>query len=160
MEEKPKKIFTKNQAYLKARNFCAYQERCQQEIRDKLYYWGLHKEDVEALIAELVSENFINEERYAKAFAGGKFRIKKWGKIKIEIELKKHNISEYCVRKGLEEVDDKEYLKFLKDIIGKKAKEYKAQNKFTKMKKIASYAISRGYESELVWDIIKESFEN
>jgi len=159
MEDKQKKIFTKNQSYTKAKDYCAYQERCQQEMRDKLYYWGLHKEDVEALIAELISEGYINEERFAKAFAGGKFRIKKWGKIKIKTELKKHNISEYCVRKGLEEIEEKEYIKCLKSIIEKKAKEYKVQNKFAKMKKIATYAVSRGYESEKVWDIIKESFE-
>ncbi len=159
MEEKQKKIFTKNQAYIKARDYCAYQERCQQEMRDKLYYWGLHKKDVEDLITELISEGFINEERFAKAFTGGKFRIKKWGKIKIKNELKKHDISEYCVRKGLEEIDEREYLKCLKNIIDKKAKDYKAQNKFIKMKKVAAYAVSRGYESEIVWGVIKDSFE-
>jgi regulatory protein len=100
-EKKPKKKLTPNQALIKAQMSCAYQERCQQEIRDKLYEWGLHSNEVENIIADLISTNFLNEERFAKAFAGGKFRIKKWGKVKIKIELKKRKISDYCIRKGL-----------------------------------------------------------
>src|SRR5687767_2477337 len=85
----------------KAQKYCAYQERCQQEVRSKLYGWGLWKEAVEGIIAELINENFINEERFAIAFAGGKFRIKKWGKTKIKLELKKRDISDYCIKQAL-----------------------------------------------------------
>jgi regulatory protein len=159
MEEKPKKIYTKEQALKKAEDYCAFQERCQQEVRDKLYYWGLHQEDVEATIAVLISEGFINEERFAKAFAGGKFRIKKWGRVKIKNELMLRRITKYCISKALEEIDDKEYLRTLNGLLEKKAKEIKEKNKFKKIKKIVSYAVSRGYENELVWDIIKERFE-
>ena len=159
MEEKQKKVFTKNQALKKASDYCAFQERCQQEVRDKLYTWGLHKEDVENVIALLISDGFINEERFAKAFAGGKFRIKKWGRTKIKNELKLRKISEYCISKAMTEIDDREYSKLLKEIIDKKNKEVKEQNAYKKAGRIASYCISRGYESELVWDLIKDKFE-
>lgn len=159
MEDKLKKVYTKDQAFLKAIDYCAYQERCQQEVRDKLYYWGLHRDDVESLIANLITEGYINEERFAKTFAGGKFRIKKWGKNKIENELKLKKISKYCINKALQEIDDAEYLKSLKKIIEKKIKETKEKNTFKKTNKVALYCISRGYESELVWDVLKNKFE-
>jgi len=159
MEEKQKKIYTKDQAIKKASDYCAFQERSQQEVRDKLYSWGLHSEDVENAIAVLISDGFINEERFAKAFAGGKFRIKKWGRIKIKNELKLRKISEYCIRKAMEEIDEREYIKSLKEIIDKKSKIIKENNAFKKAAKIASYCISRGYESEVVWELIKDKFE-
>jgi len=159
MEDKSKKIYTINQAYKKAADYCAYQERCQQEVRNKLYHWGLHSEDVENVIALLITDGFVNEERFSKAFAGGKFRMKKWGKVKIKKELKQKNISDYCIRKGLGEIDNKEYIKSLKDIIDKKAGEIRGKNKFKKLNRVASFAISKGYESELVWDIIKDKID-
>ncbi|MFA5819912.1 MAG: RecX family transcriptional regulator, partial [Bacteroidales bacterium] len=98
-------------------------------------------------------------ERFSKAFAGGKFRMKKWGKVKIKKELKRKNISDYCIRKGLGEIDNREYIKSLKDIIDKKAREIMGKNKFKKLNRLASFAISKGYESELVWEVIKEKIE-
>src|SRR6478672_11099295 len=86
---KKQKVYTQHQALVKAEAWCAYQERCQQEVRDKIYSWGLHEHEVENVIAELISKNFLNEERFAKAYAGGKFRIKKWGRVKIRMELKR-----------------------------------------------------------------------
>jgi regulatory protein len=155
-EKKPKKKLTPNQALIKAQMSCAYQERCQQEIRDKLYEWGLHSNEVENIIADLISTNFLNEERFAKAFAGGKFRIKKWGKVKIKIELKKRKISDYCIRKGLAEIDDKEYISTLKDVISKKLKENSKGKIQIRNYKAAQYAQSRGFEGDLIWDIIKQ----
>ena len=154
-----KKIFDKEQAYQKALQYCAYQERTQQEVRDKLYEWGLHKEEVEVCIAQLIIDNFINEERFAKAYAGGKFRINKWGKVKIKQELKLKKISPYCIKKALEEIDDKEYLKVLNDIIQKKSKEVKETNKYKKFAKVASYAISKGFEPELIRSILNAEEE-
>jgi len=159
MEDKSKKIYTKNQVYKKAADYCAYQERCQQEVRDKLYYWGLHREDVENVIALLITDGFINEERFSKAFAGGKFRMKKWGKVKIKKELKRKNISDYCIRKGLGEINNREYIKSLKDIIDKKIRKIGGKNKLKKLNRVASFAISKGYESELIWEIIKDKFD-
>jgi regulatory protein len=155
-EKKPKKKLTPNQALIKAQMSCAYQERCQQEMRDKLYEWGLHSNEVENIIADLISTNFLNEERFAKAFAGGKFRIKKWGKVKIKIELKKRKISDYCIRKGLLEIDDIEYIKTLKDILSKKLKENTKGKIQIRNYKAAQYAQSRGFEGDLIWDIIKQ----
>lgn len=154
-EQKQKKL-TPNQAIIKAQMTCAYQERCQQEMRDKLYEWGLHSNDVENIIANLITDNFLNEERFAKTFAGGKFRIKKWGRVKIKIELKKRKISDYCIRKAIEEIDDKAYMKALEDVITKKLKGLKGKQHI-KNYKVAQYAISRGFESDLVWESLKET---
>ena len=159
MEYKPSKVYTKSQVLKKAAYYCAYQERCQQDLRNKLYQWGLHSQDVEELITLLIEDNFINEERFAKAFSSGKFHILKWGKVKIKNELKQRNISEYCICKGLEEIGNTEYQKTLKNIITKKLKEIKGKNKFQIMNKVASFAISKGYESELVFEIMKSDFE-
>ena len=155
-EKKTKKKLTPAQALIKAQMTCVYQERCQQEMRDKLYDWGLYPDAVENTIALLISDNYLNEERFAKAFAGGKFRIKKWGKIKIKIELKKRKISDYCIRKAMQEIEDGDYMKILKAIIAKKSKAIKGGKEQVRNYKIAQYAASRGFESDLIWDILKQ----
>jgi regulatory protein len=154
-ETKPKKKLTPSQALIKAQMTCAYQERCQQEMRDKLYEWGLHSNDVENIIANLITDNFLNEERFAKAFAGGKFRIKKWGRVKIKIELKKRKISDYCIRKAMEEIDDSSYINVLKDVLHKRLKDSKGKV-YIQHYKAAQYALSRGFEGDLIWETIKE----
>jgi len=155
-ENKPKKKLTPAQAKLKAEAACAYQERCQQEMRDKLYEWGLHSNDVENIIANLITSNFLNEERFAKAFAGGKFRIKKWGRVKIKLELKARKISEYCIKQALKEINETSYIKTLQEVISKKEKDIKGVKPHIKNYKLAQYAISRGFESDLVWDILNK----
>lgn len=154
-EKKQKKKLTPNQAIIKAQMACAYQERCQQEMRDKLYDWGLHSNDVENIIANLISDNFLNEERFSIAFAGGKFRIKKWGRVKIKIELKRRKISDYCIRKALSAIDDEAYIKTLTDIITKKLKENPKGTQQARNYKAVQYAMSRGFEGDLAWDILK-----
>ena len=154
-ETKPKKKLTPQQAFIKAQQTCAYQERCQQEMRDKLYEWGLYPNDVENIIANLITDNFLNEERFAKTYAGGKFRIKKWGRIKIKIELKKRKISDYCIRKAMEEIPDKDYISTLQQLIAKKEKKVKEKKPEVRNYKIAQYVISRGFEGDLVWDILR-----
>ncbi len=159
MKKAGEKVYTLTQALKKAAYLCALQERCQQEIRSKLYDWGLFGEEVEQCIAELISTGFINEERFARTFAGGKFRIKKWGKVKIKNELKQKKISEYCINKGLQEVNDSDYINTLKEILLKKSKELKEKNRYKKTNRLASFALQKGYESELVWDILREMFK-
>lgn len=155
-EENKRKIkLSPLQALRKAESTCAYQERCQQEMRDKLFEWGLHSNEVENIIAKLITDNFLNEERFAIAFAGGKFRIKKWGKVKIRIELKKRKISDYCIKKALQEINDKDYLKTIKELIAKKSKEIKGLKDYQRNYKIAQYIASRGFEQELIWDVLK-----
>lgn len=146
------KTTDETQGYLKAEAWCAYQERCQQEVRTKLYEWGLWGDTVEAIIAKLISGNFINEERFARTYAGGKFRIKKWGKVKIRIELKKRKITDYCIRKGLAEIPDRDYLKTLRELAEKKMGTKKLA--VGSRQKVARYLIGKGYEPDLVWDLL------
>lgn len=154
-ETKPKKKLTPQQALIKAQQTCAYQERCQQEMRDKLYEWGLYSNDVENIIADLITTNFLNEERFAKTYAGGKFRIKKWGRVKIKIELKRRKISEYCIKKAMAEIPELDYIKTLEELIRKKSKEVKEKRIEVRNYKIAQYIMSRGFEGDLIWDILK-----
>jgi regulatory protein len=159
----PKKIRITDvkKALLKAQSYCAYQERCQQEVRDKLYEWGLWPEAVENIIVELITDNFLNEERFAKTYAGGKFRIKKWGKVKIKLELKKRKISDYCIKQAMKEIGNKEYMAALRDIIrtesGKleKKKVKGPYAKELKKQKLVRYCLSRGFEQDLVLDLVK-----
>jgi regulatory protein len=158
--EKQIKHHTPEQALIKIRDWCAYQERCQQEARDKLYDYGLKTDEVENMIAQLVNENFINEERFAIAFAGGKFRIKKWGKVKIKQELKAKHISDYCIKKGLAIIDSTEYINTLKKVLALKAKSITEKNFLKKKQKLVRYALSKGYEQDLIFDVLKSQEED
>ena len=158
--EKQIKYHTPEQALIKIRDWCAYQERCQQEARNKLYDYGLKTDDVENIIAQLVNENFINEERFAIAFAGGKFRIKKWGKVKIKQELKAKRVSDYCIKKGLAVIDSTEYINTLKKVLALKAKSITEKNFLKKKHKLVRYALSKGYEQDIVFDLLKSQEED
>ena len=151
---KKPKVYTQKQALIKAESYCAYQERCQQEVRDKLYSWGLHEIQVENVIADLIASNFINEERFAKAYAGGKFRIKKWGRVKISIELKRRKISTYCIKKGLAEIEEEEYIKTLQKVAEVKIKATKERDSKKKKYKVMNYLLSRGFENDLVVEVV------
>ena len=115
------KIFSREQAKIKAESYCAYQERSQFEIRNKLYEWGLHQKDVEEIISELIELNFLNEERFALAYSLGKFRIKGWGKNKIKQGLKLKRIPDKLIIKSLKSIDDNDYLIMLRKILQKKS---------------------------------------
>ena len=146
------------EATLKAANFCAYQERSQQEVRNKLYDYGLHQVEVDEVLSDLITQGFVNEGRFAKAYAGGKFRMKQWGRIKILQGLKRHKISEYCMKMAMNEIDDDTYKTTLAELLKKKSLTFKSDNDFERKTKIARYAIGRGFESELVWEVIKSRF--
>lgn len=148
---------TPDMALAKARKYCAYQERSQQELRDKLYAWGLHKADVEKTIAQMVEEGFMNEERFAIAFAGGKFRMKNWGRIKIKLALKQKKVSDYCIRKALSQINNKDYRKTLEKLISSYSKKVPEKNPLKKNYKVAQHVIGKGFESELVWDFLSSS---
>lgn len=158
METKAK-YYTPLQAWAKIQDWCAYQERCQQEVRDKLYDYGLKSADVEDIISRLISDNFLNEERFAKAYAGGKFRIKKWGRIKIKMGLKAKRISDYCIQKGLREIDETEYRKTLRKVIENKDALLNEKNKIRRKYKLMRFAASKGYEQELVMEILNDDPE-
>lgn len=150
-EHKVKKLLlTPEMAKLKIEQWCAYQERSQNETRRKLYEYGLHEQDVEQIISGLISENFLNEERFALALAGGKFRIKHWGKIKIKIELRKHKISDYSITKALNTINDDDYLKTITLVLEKKLRQTKSKDKQKLFYGTLNYAVSRGFERDLV----------
>ncbi|MDN5203980.1 RecX family transcriptional regulator [Fulvivirgaceae bacterium BMA10] len=145
-----------SEAKLRAANFCAYQERTQQQVRDKLYGYGLHRDDVEEIIAELILENFINEERFAKSYVGGKFRVKKWGKLKIRQNLESMKLSNYCIKKGMEEIDELEYQKTLEYWLYKKLDSLNEPNEFRLKHKVSQFLIGKGFEPELIWKMLEE----
>lgn len=147
---------TYNEALGKAQNFCAYQERCQKEVREKLNSWAVYGDEREQIIVDLIQGKYLNEERFAKAFAGGKFRVKKWGRVKIVRELRQRDISDYCIKQGLAEIDEGHYLETLQSLLQKKNALLKDKNQFTRKSKLAKYLIGKGYESNLVWDQIRE----
>ena len=125
-------------------------------MRDKLYDYGLHSKDVELLISRLILENFLNEERFAITFAGGKFRQLGWGKVKIKLALKQKKVSDYCIRKALSVINATDYTKQLEKVITKRSREEKEKHPLKRKHKIAQYAISRGFESDIVWDYLRE----
>lgn len=154
-KEKPK-ITDPQLALVKLQSWCAYQERSQQEARDKLYELGLWQEAVENIIARLIEDNFLNEERFAIAFAHGKFAIKKWGRIKIRQELKQKRVSDYCLKKALAQIDEQEYLNTLKKLLEVKRRSLTEKNPYKLKYKLVSYALSKGYEKDLVFDVLGE----
>ena len=147
---------TQREALEKMKRYCAYQERCQSEVRQKLFILELSSEDIDNIICNLIEENFLNEERFAKNFVRGKFRQKKWGKIKIKQHLKQKGISDYCIKNGFKEINQEDYLKTLDIILLKKSKVLTDENTFIKKQKLAKYAIKKGFENNLVWDLLRD----
>lgn len=152
--------YTRNEALSRIRLWCDRQERSQQDVRDKLYSWGLHHNDVEELIAELIIGNYLNEERFARAYVSGKFRIKRWGRRKILDGLRAKKISDYCMRKGLEEIEEEEYLQTLHVLTEKKAALLAPKSGAELRAKLLSYLAQKGYEQHLVWEAVDNYLRN
>jgi regulatory protein len=151
----PFSTFTPEQAVPKIKQYCAYQERCHAEVRDKLYSFGLRKSEVEEIISSLITENYLNEERFAIHFAGGKFRMKQWGKIKIKQALKFKQVSDYCIRKALKEIDSKEYEKTFQKLAAQKLKTLKSErNVFIKKRKLQDFLLQKGFENEMIREAV------
>lgn len=146
---------TPEQAYQKIKHYCAYQERSHFETKEKLYSFKLYKKDVEELISRLIEENFLNEERFAKAFARGRFNLKKWGRKKIEYELKQKRVSEYNIRKALQEIDTAKYNSVLQKLTEQKWKALKAEQHITRQAKTVNFLLQKGFERNLVIDAVK-----
>ena len=151
-----KRIYDIKIAIERLKNYCALQDKCQWDVKQKMQEWGLLEISQDYIMEQLIQEDYINEERYSRSFFRGKFKIKKWGKLKIINELKKKHISEACIKKGLEEIQDSEYNVELNNQYQKKKASIKEKNIFIKNKKIANFLISKGYESNLVWNKINE----
>lgn len=152
-----RRYVTKEQALQKIKHYCSYQERSHKEVMEKLYSLGQYKQDAELLLSQLIEEGYLNEERFAVQFAGGKFRMKQWGKKKIEQALKEKQVSAYCIKKALSQIDHDTYVKTLQKLSDVKLAQLKGeQNIFIKKRKLQDYLLYKGYEFELVKNQVSE----
>jgi len=148
----PSKTYTVDEAQKVLENYCAYQERCHKEVQLKLKKMGMIPEAMDKIIVHLIEHNFLNEERFAKAFVRGKFRIKKWGKNRLVRELKFREVSKYSIESGLSEIDPEEYLEVLDELVKKRIAQVKERNPYKKKRKVADYLLYRGWESHLIYE--------
>lgn len=151
-----KKQLTKEQALQKLRHYCAYQERSHSEVKEKLYQLGVWKKDHDEIIASLIEDNYLNEERFAIAFAGGKFRMKEWGRVKIKYELKQKQVSDYSIRKALKEIKEEDYLKVLHKLAEEKYASLKSEQYLVRKKKTIDYLMQKGFEPALITSVLNE----
>ena len=150
------KYYSKDDALEVLKKYWVYQDRCHSEVRTRLIKLKIYGDDLEDIIVDLIEDDFLNEERFAKAYVNGKFKIKKWGKIKIRQELKFRKISDYSLRKAFEEIDYDDYLNTLINLFEKKNATLRAKDIWDRRKKLTAYAQQKGYE----YDIIKEAMES
>lgn len=153
---KEKKYYSYDDALDRLQRYCAYQDRCHKEVRSKLIEIGIYGDDLENIIVDLIADNFLDEQRFATAYARGKFRYKKWGRMRIQRELKMRQISAYCLKKAMEEISDEDYMETLETLLEKKNRVLREKNIWKRRKKLADYVISKGYESYLVWEAVKQ----
>ncbi|WP_103069310.1 regulatory protein RecX [Aquimarina sediminis] len=152
----PIKSTTVTEATRKMEHYCAYQERCHKDVEDKLNTMKLIPEAKEKIILHLLEHNFLNEERFAKAFARGKFNIKKWGKERITRELKYRKISPYNIKTAFKEIPDKDYLETFHELAEKKYHSITESDKNKKRRKLINYLLYRGWETHLVYEKVNE----
>jgi regulatory protein len=149
--------FTPDQSLPKIKQYCAYQERCHSEVRDKLYSFGLNKGEVEEIISVLITEKYLNEERFAIHYAGGKFRMKGWGKNKIKQALKFKQVSEYCIKKALGQIDFDDYQRVFQKLAQQKLSTLKSEkNIFIKKRKLQDFMLQRGFETSMIYEFMKK----
>lgn len=152
------KWYSKEEALQKLQRYCAYQDRCHQEVRQQLRDMNVYPDWREEIIVALIEENFLNEERFACSYVRGKFRMKQWGRVRIKQELRRRNISDYCIRKGLAEIEEPRYQETLRELIMKKGDRTEAANLWVFRNKVARFVINKGYEPALVWQAVKEMY--
>lgn len=150
------KSYSVKEATVKLMQYCAYRDRCHKEVEEKLAELRMIPAAKEQIIIQLMQEDFLNEERFARSFVRGKFRIKKWGKIKITQELKSKEVSTPIIKLGLTEIDQQKYIATLYDIAEKKLTQIKEPNPYKKKRKLIEFLLRRGYESVLVYDVVNE----
>ncbi|WP_350289802.1 regulatory protein RecX [uncultured Croceitalea sp.] len=144
------------EATRKLESYCAYQERCHKEVVQKLKAMRMIPDAIDQIVTHLIQENYLNEERFAKSFARGKFSIKKWGKNRIVNELKQRDISRFNIKTALKEINDSDYLETLDELSKKRLGQIRETNTQKRKKKLADYLLYRGWESQLVYQKIKE----
>ncbi|RXK80996.1 regulatory protein RecX [Filimonas effusa] len=141
---------SKEKALPKIRHYCAYQERSHHEVKEKLYGFGLRKTEVEELMATLIEDDYLNESRFAEQFAGGRFRMKKWGKVKITHELKLRQVSPYNLKKALAAIPEEDYLETLQKLVHDKWTSLKHEQYINRQAKTMAYLLQKGYEAGLI----------
>jgi regulatory protein len=151
-----KKYLTKEQAIQKAKQYCAYQERSHYEVEQKLWDLGVRKADHDEIISTLIEEDYLNEERFANAFVGGKFRMKDWGRKKIYYALKEKKVSEYNIKNAMKSIDEEAYEKTLRELAEKKYALLKSEQYLVRKKKTIDYLLQKGFEQDLVIDAINQ----
>ena len=144
----------KEKVLAKMQRYCAYQDRCHFEVRRKLLEQKVYGDDLEEIMAALVEDDFLNEERFARSFARGKFRIKQWGRLRIKRELKVRQISDYCIRKAMTEIDDEDYLRTAKDVADMYMRKYDGRPAFEQVQKAKAAMVRRGFEFDLIGSCI------
>ena len=150
------KSYTVEEATKALENYCAYQERCHKEVEKKLHELKMIPEAREKIILHLLQHNFLNEERFAKTFVRGKFRIKKWGKYRLTLELKKRGVSKHNINLAISQIPDSTYIEAFNDISKRKFDALRETNVLKKKKKLADYLLYRGWESHLVYAKVNE----
>lgn len=150
------KSHTLDEATKKMESYCAYQERCHKEVLEKLKGMNMIPEAIDHILGHLIQENYLNEERFAKAFARGKFSIKKWGTNRIIRELKFRDISAYNIKSALAEIQNEDYLTTFDELAKKRLGQITEKNPFKRKKKLADYLLYRGWESHLVYEKVGE----
>ena len=150
------KSYTLPEATKKMEHYCAYQERCHYEVVEKLKGMRMIPEAIDHIVTHLIQENYLNEERFAKSFARGKFNIKKWGKKRIVLELKQREISAFNIKTALAEIKDEDYHNTLDELAQKRLGQIKERNIQKRKKKLADYLLYRGWESHLVYEKLQE----
>lgn len=151
-----KKTYTVEEAKKKLEYYCAYQERCHKEVRQKLKGMSMIPEAIDVIIVHLLEHNFLNEERFAKTFVSGKFKFKHWGKRRLILELKKKDISKVNINQALSEINEAEYIEVFNNLAEKRMLIIKESNKLKKKKKLTDYLLYRGWESHLVYKKVNE----
>ena len=151
-----KRTYTVDEAKKKLEYYCAYQERCHKEVSQKLRDMNMIPEAIDMIIVHLLQHNFLNEERYTKAFVSGKLKIKKWGKRRLILELKRKNISKTNINHALTDIDENEYIDIFNDLAEKRFNSIKEKDKYKRKKKLTDYLLYRGWESFLVYDKVNE----
>jgi regulatory protein len=149
-----KKTINHTEALNKAKKLCAEDEKCRYDVRKKLFDWGVNSGDTEKIINQLVEEKYLDEWRFARLFATGKFRNNKWGKVKITYELLRKNIARNIIEDAIRRIDDDEYLDALKNELVKKQRSIVASDELGLKSKLHSYASSKGYEFELINQVL------
>ncbi|MGB6150951.1 MAG: regulatory protein RecX [Pricia sp.] len=150
------KAYSVQEATKKLEHYCAYQERCHKEVVSKLREMRMIPDAIDQIVVYLIDNNYLNEERFAKSFARGKFNIKKWGRQRITLELKQRGISRFNIKTALKEIDDSAYLETFDILAEKRLAQITETNFLKRRKKLADYLLYRGWESDLVYEKIKE----